>query len=76
LTDRRHNCHDLANEERDVDCGRARLHAGRVVAKIAPVRLDDRLMRPERRVDVTEIGGVVLGTQTSWDQCSIKQLDY
>ena len=54
---------DLADEFWDVDPGRARRHAGRVIAKIAPVRRDHRLMRVERRVRVAEILVVVASLQ-------------
>ena len=50
---------DLADEQRDVDGGRAGLHAGRVVAEIAAVGLDQRLVLVERRMQVGEILGVL-----------------
>ena len=50
---------DLADEQRNVDRGRARVHAGRVVAEIAAVALDQRLVMIERRVQVGKIIGVL-----------------
>ncbi len=55
--------HDLADEERDVDRGRARLGARRVEAEIAPVGLDEGLVRREPRVKVREIPQIRLGRQ-------------
>ena len=46
---------DLANEERNVDRGRTGALAGRVVAEVAAVGLDLRLMGGERRMQVGEI---------------------
>jgi hypothetical protein len=48
-----------ADEQRDVDRGRAGLHARRVIAEIASVRLDQRLVPVERRMQVGEILRVV-----------------
>src|SRR5690606_34173718 len=50
---------DLADEQRDVDRGRARLHARRVVAEIAAVGLHRRLMPVERRVQVGKVVGIL-----------------
>jgi len=47
--------HDLADEQRNVDGGRAGLHAGRLVAEIAAVALDQRLVRTERRIEIGEV---------------------
>ena len=52
---------DLADEQRDVDRGRAGLHAGRVVAEIAAVGFDQRLVMIERRMQVGEIVGIFGG---------------
>ena len=56
---------DLANEERDVDAGGTGGDAGRVVAEIAAVGLDERLMTLERRMQVAEIGAVFFRLQTT-----------
>ncbi len=61
---RRMPCLDLPDEHRDIDRGRARLHAGRVVAEIAAVRLDQRLVIVERRMDVGEIRRIFRLRQT------------
>ena len=45
---------DLADEQRDVDPGRAGRDAGRVVAEVAAVGLDPGLVPVERRVQVGE----------------------
>ena len=46
---------DLADEERNVDRGRAGLLAGRIEAEIAALRLDPGLMPGERRMEVGEV---------------------
>ena len=48
---------DLADEQRDVDRGRAGGDAGRVVAEVAAVGGDQRLVRGQRRGDVGEVRG-------------------
>ena len=50
---------NLTDEHRNVDRGGACHLARRVMAEIAAIRLDERLMRIERWVNVTEIHGVV-----------------
>jgi hypothetical protein len=55
--------HDLADEHRDVDAGRAGLLAGRVVAEVAAVGLDHGLVLVERRMEVAEVGDVVLAAE-------------
>ena len=52
---------DLADEQRDVDRGRARIHARRVVAEIAAVGFDQRLVMIERRMQVGKIVGIFGG---------------
>ena len=63
---------DLADEERDVDLGRAGLDAGRIVAEIAPVRGDRRLVHRERLVQIGEVFRDLLGGQSrgrdAWGQ--------
>ena len=54
---------NLADEQRDVDRRRARVHAGRVVAEIAAVGFDQRLMMVERRMQVGKILRVFAGRQ-------------
>ena len=54
---------DLADEERNVDVRRARLHAGRVETEIAAVGLHERLVARERRMQIGKIPGVVVGTE-------------
>ncbi len=56
---------DLADEERDVDAGGTGGDAGRVVAEVAAVSLDERLMTLERRVQVAEIGAIFFRLQTT-----------
>ena len=49
---------DLADEQRDVDRGRAGLRAGRIEAEIAAIRFHMRFMLAERRVEIAEAGGI------------------
>src|SRR5688572_14845109 len=56
---------DHADEVRDVDRGRTRLYARRIVAEIAAAALDQRFLAIERRLDVFEIGGDLVRPQTS-----------
>ncbi len=58
---------DLADEKRDVDRGRTRLHAGRVVAEVAAIGLDQRLVMVERRMQVREVVRVFGWRQTARD---------
>ena len=46
---------DLADEQRNVDRGRAGALARRVVTEIAAIGLDPRLVRAERRMQIGEI---------------------
>ena len=46
---------DLANEQRNVDRGRAGLLAGRIEAEIAALRLHPRLVRRQQRMQIGEI---------------------
>ena len=55
---------DLADEQRHVDARRAGVHAGRVVAEIAALRLDQRLVRAERRMDIGKIDADLFRRQT------------
>ena len=50
---------DLADEHRDVDRGRAGHLARRIMAEVAAIRLDQRLMRVEGWVNVTKVDGIV-----------------
>ncbi len=51
---------DLPDEERDVDRGRAGLHAGRVVAEVAALGLDERLVPRQRRRQIGEVLEVIV----------------
>ena len=52
---------DLADEAGNVDAGGAGLDAGRVVAEVAAARIDQRLARLERRLDIAEIRVISAG---------------
>ena len=54
---------DLADEQRNVDRRRACVHARRVVAEIAAVGLDQRLVMVQRRMQVGKVLGILLGGQ-------------
>ena len=56
---------DLADEHRNVDAGRARRDARRVVAEIAAVGLDEGLMLIQRRMEIAEIRRVFVGLEPS-----------
>ncbi len=51
---------DLPDEERDVDRGRAGLDAGRIVAEVAALGLDEGLVPRQRRRQVGEVPEVIL----------------
>ena len=65
---------DLANEQRDVDVRGTGCDTGRVMAEIAAVRRDQRLVRIQRRMQVREPGGVVLRFQPAGSDSSLKNL--
>ena len=54
---------DLADEEGDVDRGGAGGLAGRVIAEIAPVGLDERLVLNEGRMEVREVRHILVFRQ-------------
>ena len=56
---------DLADEERNVDRRGAGRHAGRIVAEVASVGSDLRLVRAQRRVEIREILGKRLRGQST-----------
>ena len=64
---------DLANEQGNVDRGRAGLLARRVVAEIAALGLDARLVRAERRVQVGEIGLQVWRRPIAQGECPTRR---
>ena len=56
---------DLADEQGNVDVGRASRDAGRIVAEIAPIRRDTRLVGIKRRFVIAEILGIGCGWQAA-----------
>ncbi len=64
---------NLPDEQRDVDRSRAGLHAGRVVAEIAAVGLDQRLVMIERGVQVGKIVGILRRRQPCGGDAFLEQ---
>lgn len=63
---------DLADEQRDVDFSRACIYAGRVMAKIALIGGDHRLMVVQSRMQIGKVVGVLPPRETIWDNARCK----